>query len=280
MTWAKLDDHLPTNRKWRRVVKKSPAAGCLWVASICYSARYLTDGRIPKDELDEVAPVKAPEKLARLLVEEGLFEDHGDAWFVHDYLQWNLPAEEVRARQEADRLRKARQRQKGARGVTNGPNGQFVPADVRADEPPDETWDDPPDGGGSSTATRPVPSRPSPPSSSSDSRPPAGPDDDDMVAKAIEAEVDRQYAERNAPDVVAKKGQVRVPATWKDSARRALQADFAVRGWAALAPPPPSAVEALLAFQALPPCPACDSTGWRDTDAGVAPCDDCKRVNA
>ena len=40
------------------------------------------------------------------------------------------------------------------------------------------------------------------------------------------------------------------------------------------------AARALMERNALPPCPACDSTGWCDTEAGVAPCPSCERVNA
>jgi hypothetical protein len=40
------------------------------------------------------------------------------------------------------------------------------------------------------------------------------------------------------------------------------------------------AARALMERNALPPCRACDSTGWCDTDAGVAPCGACERVSA
>lgn len=122
-----FDDMLPSNRKWRRMVKKSPEAACLWVASICYSARYLLDGRIPKDELDEVGPFRRPEKLAELLAEHTMFEDGGDAWVIHDYLKFNRSAVEVEEQREKERVRKAAQRKVGTSAVTNGAGGRFVP---------------------------------------------------------------------------------------------------------------------------------------------------------
>lgn len=156
MAWAKFDDGLPSNRKWRRLVKRSPEAACLWVASTCYSARYLTDGRIPKDEIDEVGPFRKPEKLAALLVEERMFEDDGDAWVVHDYLDHNPNAASVIAKREADRERQERQRKKGASVVGRSDSGQFVAPESQRDTERDSHRESEE----ASPATRPVPSRP------------------------------------------------------------------------------------------------------------------------
>lgn len=172
MAWLKIDDGLPSNRKWRRLVKRSPEAGCLWLAAGCYSARYLTDGLVPKKDLDDLVPFRQPERLAAICMEEGAFEDEGDAWFVHDYLDYNPSAEEIRAKQEADRERQARRRKAGSAAVGRGPNGQFVTPDDTRDTHRDNTRDGPRDNTrdarGVSRRASPaiVPSRPVPSSSS------------------------------------------------------------------------------------------------------------------
>jgi hypothetical protein len=254
VTWAKLDDGLYTNRKWRRLAKRSPEAACLWVAAICYSARYLTDGHVPKVDLEDLVPFRQPEKLAAICVEEGAFEDADEAWQVHDYLEFNPSAGEVRTKQAADRERQARRRKAGSAGVDRAGNGRFVTPDDHRDDMRDNHRDDPPDDMRDnhrddmresrrvSPATRPVPSRTSS-SSTSDSRPPpmvaADDDDDPEVDRSptdvagdatVEAVVNERYRRR-----VSEKGQVGDPLAWKAEARRRVIAEVAEGGSAVLA---------------------------------------------
>ena len=46
MSWVKLDDQFSDHPK---LLKVGPLAGWLWVSSLAYSSRYLTDGFIPEE---------------------------------------------------------------------------------------------------------------------------------------------------------------------------------------------------------------------------------------
>ena len=76
MTWVKLDDGFPEHPK---LIQAGAAAGWLYVAALCYSARNLTDGHIPAAVLPRLADVKAPGRLAAKLVEARLFTDAATA---------------------------------------------------------------------------------------------------------------------------------------------------------------------------------------------------------
>lgn len=244
MTWVKFDDDLPNNRRWRRLVRKDPAAACLWVASICWASKNLTDGMIPKAELEEVAPVQRPEQRAQLLVEDGAWEDKGDAWYVHDFHDYQPPSAAVLAKREEERAKKAKARQRGSARSGRGDDGRYVPQGVpgghtqghMGGHPPGHPEgrpsghpeglpdvvprDGPRESPRDSSATRPVPSRES--SSSSDSRPPApgrlddddgrlDPDTEAAIAAAGQARLERREAE---------KGQVSDHARWLAADRR------------------------------------------------------------
>ena len=254
MSWAKLDDMLPWNRKWRRLVKRSAEAGCLWVAAIGYSARYLTDGRVPKDEIDDLVPFRLPERLAAICAEEGMFDDAGDAWVVHDYLDFNPAAEDVLAKQEVDRRRQARRRKAGSANAGRGEDGRYVtPDDMRDnqrdnqhDGPRDEARDGPRDDMRDyqresrrvSPATRPVPSRPDTSSSSSDSRSASAGDDDDREAEAIEAAIESRLRDRRRPQVVAREGEIANLDAWIAGTRKTILAALARGDHSVLDPPP------------------------------------------
>jgi hypothetical protein len=103
VTWVKLDDQFPHHP---RVVQAGDMAAWLYVSGLCYAGQFLTDGVIPKGQLRRLTNLHKPEKEAGKLVEAGLWHDKDDHYEIHDYHQWNPPAAKVKAKREADRVRK------------------------------------------------------------------------------------------------------------------------------------------------------------------------------
>lgn len=114
MSWARIDDGYLDHPK---VALLSPRAIVAHLRWILWCNRHLTDGLIPK--------AMVPKRDARDLHEAGLFDDAGDHWQVHDYLDYSPSRAEVEAKREA-----ARKRMKRARGSRGG--GSSGSGDVRA----------------------------------------------------------------------------------------------------------------------------------------------------
>lgn len=97
MTWARFDDGFPQHPK---VVGLSDAAFRLYVACVCYSARNLTDGRVPRAALPTLLP-RGAQKAARELITAALLDDDGQFVIVHDYLDYNPSALSVNSKRDA-----------------------------------------------------------------------------------------------------------------------------------------------------------------------------------
>ncbi len=109
MTWAKLDDAFPEHQ---RIIGLTDRAFRLHVASICMSARKLTDGHIGvHDQRVLLALTKANTKHISELQDAGVWEANGnEGYVIRDYLDYNPPADTVKERRKADaeRLRNYR----------------------------------------------------------------------------------------------------------------------------------------------------------------------------
>lgn len=181
MAWVYLDDAFPDHPK---VAAAGGDAAWLFVCGLAYIKRYATEGRIPKGQVPKLSDRKAPTRLARRLVDVGLWADDGDHYTVHDYHDWNKPQE---SRSAAAR--------KAARARWGNHHHPPPPPD---DPPPDASAHAPPDAeahadalpdaseshsGGSASgraSTCPPPHTPTDALTSSDTSPPVGdpPDDD------------------------------------------------------------------------------------------------------
>ena len=151
MTWLKLDDAMGEHRKITRTLKESRPAIALHFLGLLHCAKYLTDGFVEDEFVDDLcglARIKPAERRQAIdaLVKHNLWEPVDGGWMAHDYLDHNPSRAEVLARRESDAARKraGRQAQSSAR-----------PTGVRAD------------GGGTSTNVQaesdgPVPPRPDP----------------------------------------------------------------------------------------------------------------------
>lgn len=89
--WFKVDDQLPMNEKMLTV---SLAAVGLWVEAGAWASASQTEGRLPKRLLRVLHP-DASQKEADELVKVGLWEDRGDYWQIHDFLEYNPPKDQV-----------------------------------------------------------------------------------------------------------------------------------------------------------------------------------------
>ena len=127
MPWVRFDDQFTIHRK---VDGLTDAAFRLHVAAVFWSARNLTDGFVPGEDLDLVcARLRAPARFAAECVKRGVWHDarsacpsekcpgpvdNHDGWVIHDYWDYQPTREKVLA----DRETKAKAGQRG--GIASG----------------------------------------------------------------------------------------------------------------------------------------------------------------
>ncbi len=87
MTWVKLDDHFDEHPK---IAALSDSAMALWVTSIAYSNRNLTDGFVPHQigvgglrycDGNTIPPIRELEHW-------GLWEEVEGGWLIHDFFEF------------------------------------------------------------------------------------------------------------------------------------------------------------------------------------------------
>ena len=105
MTWIKLDDGFPNNPK---IVGLSDHSFRLYIAGLCYSGKYLTDGFIPEAIVTQFGD---PTEL----LEKGLWEETFDGIQIGNYTEYQTPKAEVEKKREQSRERGERYRSR----VTN-----------------------------------------------------------------------------------------------------------------------------------------------------------------
>lgn len=86
MTWAKLCDVILDHPK---CIDAGEDATNLFIRSIVWCSKHLTDGRVPRGALRVMTSRDDAEHLATLLVGAGLWEERDGAWWVHDFLDYN-----------------------------------------------------------------------------------------------------------------------------------------------------------------------------------------------
>jgi hypothetical protein len=91
VTWAKIDDQMTYHRK---IVSAGNEAVGAWVRMLALSSAQLEDGKISR----EVAQTITRSAVLAKLVAVGLLDKDGDNFQIHDFLDWNPPAAEVRAK--------------------------------------------------------------------------------------------------------------------------------------------------------------------------------------
>ncbi len=110
MGWVKLDDGFPTHPK---VVGLSLEARWAYIESLCYAAKYETDGMIP----DVVAPNGS---VREALLAAGLWESGSAAVQVHDFLVYNPSKSEKERKRNVSRTVRASREGAGSGEVAGG----------------------------------------------------------------------------------------------------------------------------------------------------------------
>jgi hypothetical protein len=110
VSWFKVDDHLTFHPKVLSVGNEAIGA---WVRLGAYCGGHLTDGAVPA----AIALSVCGNKIAAQLVAAGFLEQRDGSYLMHDYLDYNPSAEQVKAARAASAERQARHRQRN--GVTN-----------------------------------------------------------------------------------------------------------------------------------------------------------------
>lgn len=122
MAWVKVDDSFQGHPKFLDV---GLAGIGLWTAGNAYCSAYLTDGHIPKSALRRLTLGEPCDEAIAQLIDAGLWDerDDGDGWDVHDYLDYNPSAAEVRSLREkrAAAGRKGGQNRHNSTGQTPAP---------------------------------------------------------------------------------------------------------------------------------------------------------------
>lgn len=139
--WIKVHNSMPQHPK---LLRAGDRAAWLQVCGLCYANEHLTDGFIPRHALPVVAPgVRGAEKLARLLVDVGMWDEVDDGWRIHDYTDHQRSAEEVRERRSKDAARKAVARSTPSpRGLPTGLRGESARIEKKRGEKTKDTSSD------------------------------------------------------------------------------------------------------------------------------------------
>jgi hypothetical protein len=158
VSWARIDDRLHSHPK---VLEAGPEAMGLFLLALSWCADYLTDGFVPEIQVKRLLFVcDDPLAIADRLVSAGLWERADGGYQIHDYLEYNPSAEQVKAERAANAKRQAewrdRKRQRrdvvmamrnnvsnnDSNGVTNN-SPVPVPNPDPQEEPPTEGGDPP-----------------------------------------------------------------------------------------------------------------------------------------
>jgi hypothetical protein len=116
MGWARIDDDFPNHPKVWRV---GPDGVALFLEGLCHAAKFLTDGLLPREDVERMRLVKRPLVSAVKLVEVGLWEAEGENFRIHDYHDYNPTSKEVRDRRASTRTRVEQHRKRASNGVTS-----------------------------------------------------------------------------------------------------------------------------------------------------------------
>jgi hypothetical protein len=136
MPWGRLDDSLYDHPKLDRVPtpRRLEAIG-LWARSISWCNRFLTDGHIPRSRIPKL---DGTTELADLLVAAGLYEETGDGYLVHDFLEFNDARAVVQKKRAAEAKRQADWRER-KRQMRNGVTHDVTPSVDESPVTPDVT---------------------------------------------------------------------------------------------------------------------------------------------
>jgi len=99
MSWIKLDDQWMDHPK---IIRAGRDARDMWLASITWCAKHLTDGYFPAELLPSLAvsagvDVANCQTFAKTLLDVCLWESTNSQYYIHDYLDYNPTKEQTEA---------------------------------------------------------------------------------------------------------------------------------------------------------------------------------------
>lgn len=148
------------HRRTRRLIRAGGLDSFgLHTLAILHCARYLTDGFVEQEFVDETLTDgrvrgKARDALLERLEEHGQWVRCDGGWSIHDYLDHNPSRVEVEARRAADAARKARGRRTESRQSPNGVPAESARPDPALPIPTQVPLNPPPSGGRQRTLSR------------------------------------------------------------------------------------------------------------------------------
>lgn len=128
MSWLKIDDGFMEHPK---VVGLSASAFRLFMEGLCYSSRYLTDGKMPTGAL---RAMNGTPRAAVELVAAGLWEVRDEGWAVHDYLEYNPSRAEVDEKRQHISQERSKAGSKGAAKRWQGDGPVPLPVPLSSSE--------------------------------------------------------------------------------------------------------------------------------------------------
>lgn len=100
MTWIKIDDQMFMHPKVRSV---GPLGLALQIAALSYANSLRTDGELPKNLARTLLELPRPKAVIDKLVEAGIWEDKGEHYQIHDYLDYQASRAQIETAREASR---------------------------------------------------------------------------------------------------------------------------------------------------------------------------------
>jgi hypothetical protein len=116
VTWVRLDDGFADHPK---LVGIGPTALAVHVWALCYCSRHLTDGFVDLSAtkgIPWVSKRSAREGAIERLIGAGLWSREDGGYLIHDFLEYNPDAANVREKRRLKAERQARWRERKKRG--------------------------------------------------------------------------------------------------------------------------------------------------------------------
>lgn len=106
-SWVRLDDSFSEHPK---VVQAGDRAAWLFVCGLLYASRTLSNGFVPASQVSRLCSLRDTQALAKRLVSVGLWVEVEDGYVIHDYLEHQRSAAQVKEerRKSAERVKKHR----------------------------------------------------------------------------------------------------------------------------------------------------------------------------
>jgi hypothetical protein len=106
-TWIRIEDTMPEHPKF---LKAGPRASWLFISTLCWSARLLTDGQVPAEAFPRIMPEPDIADLVAVLVDVGLLNKTDDGYQIHNYEMYQRTRAQVEEDREKNRRRQQRSR--------------------------------------------------------------------------------------------------------------------------------------------------------------------------